>query len=104
APLQAALIRMLEGSSEFELLPGQMMWEVRPRGVNKGTGVAWLMQRAPFRDRLPVFLGDDVTDQDGIAAATALGGVGLWVPDVVGNAAGVRAWLGAIAAKGDWPP
>jgi len=102
-PLHAALTHMLEGSSEFELLPGQMMWEVRPRGVNKGTGVTWLMQHAPFRHRLPVFLGDDVTDEDGIVAAAALGGVGLRVPDVFGNAAGVRAWLAAIAAKGDWP-
>ena len=61
------------------------------------------MDRPPFRGRLPVFIGDDVTDEDGIAAAAAMGGVGLRVQDAFGDAAGVRAWLQAIAANGTWP-
>ena len=61
------------------------------------------MQTPPFLDRLPVFIGDDVTDEDGIAAAKALNGTGIRVQDVFGDAAGVRAWLTAIAASGDWP-
>jgi trehalose 6-phosphate phosphatase len=61
------------------------------------------MDRSPFRGRLPVFIGDDVTDEDGIAAAVALGGVGLRVQDVFGDAAGVRAWLQRIASVGTWP-
>jgi trehalose 6-phosphate phosphatase len=61
------------------------------------------MDRRPFRDRLPVFIGDDVTDEDGIAAAAAMGGTGLRVQDAFGDAAGVRAWLQAVASKGDWP-
>ena len=80
-----------------------MIWEVRPRGVDKGTAVAALMDRPPFRGRLPVFVGDDVTDEDGIAAAAAMGGAGLRVQDVFGDAAGVRAWLLAIASNGVWP-
>jgi trehalose 6-phosphate phosphatase len=101
--LQSALAAMLAGSADFELLAGQMMWEVRPRGVDKGTAVARLMARAPFLGRLPVFVGDDVTDEDGIAEALALGGVGLRVPDVFVDAAGVRTWLGATAVAGHWP-
>ena len=77
----------------FELLPAHMLWEVRPRGVDKGKAVAALMDRPPFRGRLPVFIGDDVTDEDGIAAAATLGGAGLRVQDAFGDAAGVRAWL-----------
>jgi trehalose 6-phosphate phosphatase len=76
---------------------------VRPRGADKGKAVAALMDHAPFRGRLPVFLGDDVTDEDAIAAAAAMGGVGLRVQDAFGDAAGVRAWLQAIASNGDWP-
>ena len=94
-----ALTALLAGSDEFELLPAHMMWEVRPRGVDKGTAVAALMERPPFRGRLPVFLGDDVTDEDGIAAAAAMGGVGLRVQDVFGDAAGVRAWLQARSPR-----
>jgi trehalose 6-phosphate phosphatase len=101
--LREALERLLAGSSEFELLPAHMLWEVRPRGADKGKAVRGLMDRAPFLDRLPVFVGDDVTDEDGIAAAEAMGGVGLRVQDAFVDAAGVRAWLQAIASSGDWP-
>ncbi len=98
-----ALQALLTRSTEFELLSGLMMWEVRPRGVDKGTAVSSLMQRPPFAHRLPVFVGDDVTDEDGMAVAVALGGVGLRVPEVFGDAAGVRAWLAQIATSGTWP-
>jgi trehalose 6-phosphate phosphatase len=101
--LREALVPLLAGSEEFELLPAHMLWEVRPRGADKGKALVVLMDRAPFRGRLPVFIGDDVTDEDAIAAAAAMGGVGLRVQDAFGDAAGVRAWLRAIAANGDWP-
>ena len=101
--LREGLARLLTGSQDFELLQAHLLWEVRPRGADKGKAVAALMDRAPFRGRLPVFLGDDVTDEDAIAAAAAMGGVGLRVQDAFGDAAGVRAWLQAIASNGDWP-
>jgi trehalose 6-phosphate phosphatase len=100
--IYAALSDMVAESEDFHLLSGQMMWEIRPRGVDKGHGVERLMQHAPFRGRVPVFIGDDVTDEDGLRVARAMGGAGLWVPDVFGNAAGVRAWLRVTAAHGDW--
>jgi trehalose 6-phosphate phosphatase len=100
--LHDALAALLRDSADFELLSGQMMWEVRPRGVDKGTAVVRLMARAPFLGRLPVFIGDDVTDEDGIAEALARGGVGLRVPESFGDAAGVRAWLKATASAGHW--
>jgi trehalose 6-phosphate phosphatase len=101
--LSRALTEMLHGCGDFELLPAHMLWEVRPRGADKGKAVAGLMEWPPFRGRLPVFVGDDVTDEAGIAAAQAMRGVGLRVQEAFGDAAGVRAWLGAIAALGDWP-
>jgi len=101
--LRRALTEMLHGSGDFELLQAHMLWEVRPRGADKGKAVAGLMERPPFRGRLPVFIGDDVTDEDAIAAAAAMGGVGLRVQDAFGDAAGVRAWLQALASNGDWP-
>jgi trehalose 6-phosphate phosphatase len=101
--LHNALLRLVTGSAEFELLPAHMLWEVRPRGADKGKAVVALMDRLPFRDRLPVFIGDDVTDEDGIAAAAAMGGAGLRVQEAFDDAAGVRAWLQAIASNGAWP-
>jgi trehalose 6-phosphate phosphatase len=96
------MLSALIAGSAFDLLPGDMMWEVRPRGVDKGDAVSGLMWRAPFHGRVPVFIGDDVTDEDGMRVARAMGGVGLRVQDVFGDAAGVRAWLHDTASRGDW--
>jgi trehalose 6-phosphate phosphatase len=100
----AVLARLKEitkdGKEGFALLAAQMAWEVKPRGADKGTAVAALMARAPFRGRTPVFIGDDVTDEDGMAAARQLGGLGLRVQDSFVDPAGVRSWLAALATSG----
>lgn len=98
-----ALSAMLAGSPTFELLAGKLVWEVRPRGVDKGTAVRALMAGPPFAGRLPLFIGDDVTDEDGMRVARAMGGAGLQVAPAFGSAGGVRAWLKAAAERGDWP-
>lgn len=85
--------------AHFALLPAHMAWEVRPRGVDKGTAVSRLMARPPFAGRLPVFAGDDVTDEDAISAAQLAGGVGLRVAETFRDPAGVRAWLCALARQ-----
>ncbi len=83
-----------------EVLPALMAFELRPRGVDKGQALRRLMHLPPFAGRLPVFAGDDVTDEAAIAAARALGGVGLHVAqDFAAGAASVRAWLAASAAS-----
>jgi trehalose 6-phosphate phosphatase len=101
--LRDALTAMLAGSAAFELLPAHMLWEVRPRGVDKGKAVRSLMARAPFAGRKPVFIGDDATDEDAIRAARALGGAGFQVDSAFGTPSGVRAWLQGVATAGDWP-
>lgn len=97
------LVRLLAGQSDFELLGGSMVWEIRPVGADKGHAVAALMAHAPFLGRVPVFIGDDVTDEDGMRVARAMGGAGLRVQDVFGTPDGVRAWLADAARTGAWP-
>jgi trehalose 6-phosphate phosphatase len=75
------------------LLTGSMVWEIRPRGIDKGRALLSLMARPPFLGRTPMFIGDDVTDEDAITAARAMGGTGLKVADAFGTPNGVRAWL-----------
>ncbi|MEL6967980.1 MAG: trehalose-phosphatase [Pseudomonadota bacterium] len=69
----------LADSSDFERLLGDHVAEVRAKGVNKGTALRQMMARGPFAGRRPVFIGDDVTDEDGFSAAQALGGFGVKV-------------------------
>ena len=90
---------------QFHLMEALMAWEVRPRGADKGSAVAALMTEAPFAGRTPIFIGDDVTDEDGMRAARALGGAGLRVDDFFRDPQGLRAWLARAAADpGAWPP
>lgn len=96
--LQAGLRALLAAQDTHFLLPAHMAYEVKPRGADKGTAVAALLARAPFAGRVPVYIGDDVTDEDAIRAAEARGGLGLRVADAFGDAAGVRAWLERLAA------
>ncbi len=100
--LGEALAALVEGSDRFVLVPARKAWELRPRGADKGTAVEALMRRGPFAGRAPVFIGDDVTDEDGIATAQRLGGVGLRVAEAFGSPAGVRVWVHAAAAEGKW--
>lgn len=96
---EAALALIGDAMARFTIIPAKMAWEIKPRGVDKGTAVRSLMQQPPFAGRLPVFVGDDVTDEDGISAALALGGVGLRVPEAFNDPAGVRMWLAGLAAS-----
>jgi trehalose 6-phosphate phosphatase len=46
---------------------------------------------------VPIFVGDDITDEDGIAAAVSMGGMGLRVAEDFGEPADVRAWIASLA-------
>ena len=85
---------------QFGRMAAHMAWEIRPRGADKGTAVQDIMRLPAFAGRLPVFIGDDVTDEDGMAAARDLGGAGLFVPTVFGSPTGVRDWL--QTCRGEW--
>ena len=49
----------------FEIQKGKMVWEVKPSGYDKGTAIEEYLDEEPFAGRLPVFLGDDLTDEVG---------------------------------------
>lgn len=96
--LHQALLSILgHDAAAFTLMPAHMAWEVKPNAADKGRAVHRLMARPPFAGRVPVYVGDDVTDEDGMRAARQLGGTGLRVQDHFGDAAGVRGWLSALA-------
>ncbi len=101
---QAALTTLVQATPGFQLLPAHMLWEIRPKGADKGQAVVALMRRPPFLGRLPIFIGDDVTDEDGMREARRLGGAGYRVDAVFGTPEGVRTWLRCSAELRAWAP
>lgn len=75
----AAMDEALRDVEGFEALEGKMVVEARPAGTSKGEAIRAFMQEVPFKGRVPVFFGDDLTDEEGFAAARELGGVGVKV-------------------------
>ncbi len=75
APDPDAARRALEAWADgvpdgLEPIWGKFVLELRPAGVSKGTAVARIAAEHP--DRTPVYLGDDVTDEDAFRALQAL--------------------------------
>jgi trehalose 6-phosphate phosphatase len=95
---------MAEIGQEFRLIPGKMVFEIAPRGHDKGKAIAAMMRREPFAGRQPVFVGDDVTDEDGFRTVNAMRGVSVRVGEdrdsaaahTLDSVADVRHWLESI--------
>lgn len=81
AACKDAAEQAVAGNPELALLPGKMVFELKPRGVDKGEAVRAFLGEAPFRDRTPVFIGDDVTDEHAFAVVNALGGISVKIDD-----------------------
>jgi trehalose 6-phosphate phosphatase len=64
----------LQDNSALELIQGKFVIDIKPVGVSKGTAIAAFMTEAPFAGRLPVFAGDDATDEAGFDQVQRLGG------------------------------
>jgi trehalose 6-phosphate phosphatase len=69
-----AACRAAFAAEPTELLLGKAMFEVKLPGINKGDAVRGLMTHAPFAGRIPVFVGDDITDEAVFKVMPALGG------------------------------
>jgi len=95
---------LAELGNEFKLIDGNMVFEICPRAKDKGVAISEFMREAPFVGRLPVFVGDDTTDEDGFALINRLNGLSMKVGTGVSVArwrvadpSSVREWLAAYA-------
>lgn len=87
------------GHSDFVVLQGKRVVEFRPAGADKGQGIARLLQYPPFSERIPVFIGDDVTDEAGFAVVNRGGGVSV---KCGGGPSCAQFRLVDVAAVRDW--
>ena len=72
--LRRHMTAALAFESGWRLQPGKSILEIKPDGRDKGTAILEYMSEPPFAGRLPVFVGDDLTDEYGFAAVTTVGG------------------------------
>ena len=93
--------------SNYHIQEGSMVLEIKPRGFTKAAAIRAFMIEPPFSGRTPVFVGDDLTDQDGFRWVEDQGGISVAVGERVHgqycleNASAVRGWLHGIAALHD---
>jgi trehalose 6-phosphate phosphatase len=95
-----SFLETLAGRSGLALQRGKMVAELRPEGSDKGKVVRRLMGEPPFAGARPVFVGDDLTDEDAFRAADSLGGEGVLVGPARPSAARWR--LGGVAEVTSW--
>src|SRR5690606_25577868 len=85
----------------YRLQHGNQVVELRPAECDKGAALDALLEEPPFRGRVPVFAGDDITDESGFAVVNRRGGLSVLVGDREPSAAhyrlrspeAVRRWL-----------
>ncbi|MBV8764665.1 MAG: trehalose-phosphatase [Hyphomicrobiales bacterium] len=59
---------------QLDMIHGHSVFEIKPRGFDKGKAIDRFISREPFRGRIPIFVGDDATDESGFAAVVSHGG------------------------------
>ncbi|HEX7814287.1 trehalose-phosphatase [Dyella sp.] len=99
--LSEAVDALLLELPDYEAQPGHRVIEIKPAGMDKGRAVAELLQRAPFQGRVPVYVGDDFTDEHGFATANLENGISVRVGSreptlaqyTLAGPAAVQAWL-----------
>ncbi|MEO7068407.1 MAG: trehalose-phosphatase [Rhodanobacter sp.] len=111
APQQLPLLRAAAQTVSaqlrgYEVQAGNLVVEFKPAGIDKGHAVAELLQREPFINRQPVYLGDDLTDEHAFARVNAARGISVLVgsreptlaPYTLSNPTAVEAWLRCVLA------
>jgi len=101
-PQGLSFAQALAKAHGLEIKRGKCVIELVRPGASKAGAVRAFMEVPPFAGARPVFIGDDITDEDGFAAAVELGGFGILVGDrsptiaryQLADPAAVHAWLG----------
>lgn len=78
---------------------GKSVYEIKSTAATKHSAISAFMGEVPFAGRKPVFVGDDVTDEDGFRFVEQHGGLAVMVgrEPIAGRAA-----LESPAAVADW--
>ena len=83
---------------EFALLDGHAVIEIKPAVHTKDSAVSAFMAEPPFRERTPIFIGDDQTAYGGFEAVRRYHGIAV----AVGPRVTSEWWLPGPAAVHEW--
>ena len=62
---------------DYRLQRGKSVAEILPAHADKGRAIEAILNEAPYKDRTPIFFGDDATDEDGIRIVNSRGGLSV---------------------------
>jgi trehalose 6-phosphate phosphatase len=74
-----AMEHAVNGAPTISVRRGKMVIEAVGHSGNKGEAIESFLTEKPFAGRVPVFAGDDLTDEDGFASVNRLHGISIKV-------------------------
>ncbi|SCY29642.1 trehalose-phosphatase [Microvirga guangxiensis] len=96
--------------NEYRLQHGKAVAEILPSAAGKGKVIESFLHALPYKGRRPIFVGDDLTDENGFKTVNARGGLsvrigaGETIAKVrLGTPADLRHCLSTWASDGSFP-
>lgn len=83
--VEAVVNEILDRHANLKCTPGKMVWEIQPRiDWDKGKAVLYLLGALDLDrpDVVPMYVGDDVTDEHAFEALGSRNGIGVFVGDL----------------------
>ncbi|MBW3098619.1 trehalose-phosphatase [Pseudohoeflea coraliihabitans] len=68
---------LLSGCDDFELQPAKMAFEIKPKNISKAAAIEQILQQPEFAGRVPLYAGDDTTDETAFACVNDMGGLSI---------------------------
>ena len=110
--MQAACLALARevaaAAPQLNVVTGKMVVELKLGHRTKADAIRDFMAEPPFRGRRPVFIGDDVTDEDGFAVLAEWDGISIKIGPGETKACyrfadtrAFREWLGRLCARLD---
>lgn len=63
--------------ADYRVQHGKAVAEILPSAAGKGKVIERFLQEAPYKGRRPIFVGDDLTDENGFKTVNAHGGLSV---------------------------